>query len=122
MNKDKKKLSMFDLPIYRDYAKDFFEIISELDSLLKREVISHKKLVENAYSHSIEIFPLLNAGYNHWEIKGKLKIYNKVRFLLSELLAELSLLEEFELIKKSYLEFIDDTIKYMNSLIKKFEI
>ena len=81
------KMDVFDLPIYREYFETFLKIFKELEDL-KQSNSSHKKLIDNAYSHAIEIFPNLNAGYNYWSMKGKLQIYNKVRILLSQLQIE----------------------------------
>ncbi len=75
-------MNVYDLPIYREYYKDFILIFKELEEL-KITFKEHKKLIDLAYSHAIEIFPNLNAGYNYWSMKGKLQIYNKVRILLS---------------------------------------
>ena len=66
-------MDVFDLPIYREYFSIFLKIFKELEDL-KINVSKHKKLVDNAYSHAIEIFPNLNAGYNYWNLKGKLQI------------------------------------------------
>lgn len=115
-----EKMNAFDLPIYREYFPVFLKIIKELDGL-KQNHLSHKLLIENAYSHAIEIFPNLNAGYNYWSMKGKLQIYNKVRILLSQLQIELSILKDLNIIKEDYSNTIDDSIKYMNGLIRKLE-
>ena len=120
--KHKSHLSIFDLPIYRDYHNDFLMLIKELDKLLKNENISHKKLIENAYENIIEVYPVLNSGYNYWHSKGKLQLYNKVRILLSKLEMQVSLLEDLNLIKLNSYEFIFNSIKYLNGLIRKFEL
>lgn len=114
-------MNMYDLPIYEKYYKTFLEIFKELE-ILRQSDCSHKILVNNAYNHAINIFPYLNAGYNYWSLKDKLKIYNKVRALLSELLVELSILDNLKLIKQNYDEIINSSIKYMNSLIRKLEM
>jgi len=113
-------MNAFDLPIYREYFPVFLKIIKELDEL-KLSNTTHKRLIDNAYSHAIEIFPNLNAGYNYWSMKGKLQIYNKVRILLSQLQIELSILKDLNIIKEDYSNTINDSIKYMNGLIRKLE-
>lgn len=114
-------MNVYDLPIYREYYDTFLEIFKELE-VLKQNNCSHKMLINNAYIHAINIFPYLNAGYNYWSLKDKLKIYNKVRVLLSELLVELSILDNLKIIKQNYDEIINSSIKYMNSLIRKLEM
>lgn len=113
-------MNAFDLPIYREYFPVFLKIIQELDNL-KLNNTTHKLLIENAYSHAIEIFPFLNAGYNYWSMKGKLQIYNKVRILLSQLQIELSFLKNLNIINEDYSNTLDNSIKYMNGLIRKLE-
>lgn len=114
------KMDVFDLPIYREHFETFLKIFKELEDL-KQSNLSHKKLIDNAYSHAIEIFPNLNAGYNYWSMKGKLQIYNKVRILLSQLQIELSILQDLSIVKTDYSETINSSIKYMNGLIRKLE-
>lgn len=113
-------MNAFDLPIYREYFPVFLKIIQELDNL-KLNNTTHKLLIDSAYSHAIEIFPSLNAGYNYWSMNGKLQIYNKVRICLSQLQVELSILKDLNTIKEDYSNIIDDSIKYMNGLIRKLE-
>ncbi len=113
-------MNAFDLPIYREYFPVFLKIIKELDEL-KLSNTTHKRLVDNAYSHAVEIFPNLNAGYNYWSMKGKLQIYNKVRILLSQLQIELSILKDLNIIKEDNSDTIEASIKYMNGLIRKLE-
>ena len=113
-------MNVFDLPIYREYFGTFLSLIKKLDEL-KQKNSNHKKLIDSAYSHAIEIFPNLNAGYNYWSIKGKLQIYNKVRISLSQLQVELSILKDLQVIKDDENDIIDASIKYMNGLIRKLE-
>lgn len=113
-------MNAFDLPIYREYFGEFLKIFKELEEL-KQNTSSHRRLIENAYTHAIEIFPNLNAGYNYWSMKGKLQIYNKVRISLSQLQMELSIIQDLGIIKYDYSETIDHSIKYMNGLIRKLE-
>lgn len=113
-------MDVYDLPIYREYYENFLEIFKELDQL-KQKSQTHKKLIENAYEHAIEIFPNLNAGYNYWGLKGKLQIYNKVRIILSQLQVELSTLKDLNLIKDEYSQIIISSIRYISGLIKKLE-
>ncbi len=113
-------MNAFDLPIYREYFPNFLKIIQELDALRVNST-GHKVLIEKAYSHVIEIFPDLNAGYSYWSLKGKLQIYNKVRILLSQLQIELSTLKDLNILKENYSNTLEDSIKYMNGLIRKLE-
>ena len=113
-------MNAFDLPIYREYFATFLSLIKKLDDL-KQQSNNHKKLIDSAYSHAIEIFPNLNAGYNYWSMKGKLQIYNKVRISLSQLQVELSILKDLQIIKDDENDIIEASIKYMNGLIRKLE-
>ncbi|MDA3854685.1 MAG: hypothetical protein PF569_00390 [Candidatus Woesearchaeota archaeon] len=113
-------MNVFDLPIYREYFATFLKVIRELEDLKQNNSI-HKKLIDNAYDHTIEIFPNLNAGYNYWPMKGKLQIYNKVRISLSQLQIELSILKDLNIIKDDNSDTIENSIKYMNGLIRKLE-
>lgn len=114
------KMNAIDLPIYREYFGEFLKIFKELEDL-KQSNSSHKKLIDNAYSHAIDIFPNLNAGYNYWSMKGKLQIYNKVRILLSQLQMELSIMQDLDITKSNYSDTIENSIKYLNGLIRKLE-
>jgi len=116
-----KKFNVLELPIYRDYFEIFLEISIELDKLIKNNS-SHMILVKQTYSTLIQIFPNLNAGYNYWEKHEKIKIYNKVRILLSQFQSQLHFLYELKIIKKDYFEEIENSIKYLGGLIKKIEI
>lgn len=113
-------MNVYDLPIYREYYEDFLKIFKELEQL-KSNSKEHKKLIELTYLHAIEVFPNLNAGYNYWSMKGKLQIYNKVRILLSQLQVELSILQDLGVIKFDYSKPLENSIKYMNGLIRKLE-
>jgi hypothetical protein len=66
-------------------------------------------------------FSKLNARYNYWSLKGKLQIYNKVRISLSQLQAELSILNNLNILKTNFSITIENSIRYMNGLIRKLE-
>jgi len=78
-----KYISVEELPIYKEHFDDFIEILKTLEDL--KSLNNHKELINSAYINTYKILPLLNAGYNYWGLKGKLKIYNEVRILLSKL-------------------------------------
>lgn len=115
-----KKLSVLELPIYREYFNVFLEIFEKLDELIKSDS-KHYLLIKNTYSTLIMIFPNLTAGYNYWGIKGKLQIYNKVRISLSQLQSQLHLLHELKIFEKDYFDEIESSIRYIGGLIKKIE-
>ena len=90
------KRGIENLPIYRDNFDFYMEIISILNKLNLNEK-EHRLLILEAYKTAIQIFPILNAGYNYWDRNEKIKYYNKVRFLLSKLICELKYIVEFKL-------------------------
>lgn len=115
-----RKLSVLELPIYREHFGIFLEIIEKLDTMMK-EKSNHGLLITETYQTSIQIFPNLTAGYNYWGTKGKLQLYNKVRILLSQMQSQLHLLYELKIFEKDYFEEIEGSIRYIGGLIKKIE-
>lgn len=115
-----RKLSVLELPIYREHFGIFLEMIEKLDNLLK-EKTKHNLLVSETYQTSIQIFPNLTASYNYWGTKGKIQLYNKVRMLLSQMQSQLHLLFELKTFEKDYFEEIESSIRYIGGLIKKIE-
>ncbi|MFW6286003.1 MAG: hypothetical protein ACOC16_02675 [Nanoarchaeota archaeon] len=115
-----KKLTVLELPIYRDYFPTFLEILNKLEEKLKTDS-THKLLIKKTYETVIEIFPNLNSGFNYWGTKGKLQIYNKVRMLLSKMQSQLHLLFELQVFEKDYFEELESSIRYLGGLIKKIE-
>ncbi len=115
-----KKLSVLELPIYREHFEIFLEIIEKLDVLI-REKSKHNLLLINTYQITIQIFPNLTAGYNYWGTKEKLLLYNKVRILLSQMQSQLYLLFQLGIFEKDYFEELESSIRYIGGLIKKIE-
>jgi hypothetical protein len=114
-----KKFSVLELPIYRDYFQIYLEIIEILET--KKDTSKHRILIIETYKTIIQIFPNLNAGYNYWGTKGKIKIYNKVRILLSYLQSQLHFLYELKVLEIDYFEEMEGSIRYVGGLIKKME-
>lgn len=71
------KMSVYEMPIYKEHYTTFLELIKELD-YLKVQSTQHRTIIDNTYEHLIKVFPLLNAGYNFWSMKGKLEICIKI--------------------------------------------
>ncbi len=115
-----KKFNVLELPIYREHFKMFLEIIEKLEVFII-ENSRHKLLLVESYKIAIKIFPSLNAGYNNYNIRDKVLIYNKVRVLLSELQSQLNMLFELKIFEKDYFEEIEISIRYVGALIKKIE-
>ena len=115
-----RKLSVLELPLYRDYFPIFLEILEKLNLEIKNKN-GHILLLKETYETTIQIFPNLNAGFNYWGVKGKVQLYNKVRILLSQLQSQLNLLFELKIFQKDYFLEIEDSIKYIGGLIKKVE-
>lgn len=115
-----KKLSVLELPIYKEHFQVFLEILEKLDNLIKTDS-NHSLLLKETYQTTIQIFPNLTAGYNYWGTKGKLQIYNKVRILLSQMQSQLHLLNELKVFEKDYFEELESSIRYIGGLIKKIE-
>ncbi len=115
-----KKLSVLELPIYKEHFKVFLEALDILDEKMSSEK-KHGILLKETYETIIQIFPNLTADYNYWDLKGKLKIYNKVRILLSYIQCQLHILYELEVLEKEYYNETEDSIRYVSGLIKKLE-
>ena len=69
------KLSVLELPIYREHFSTYMEILEKLNELLKKGS-NHTLLIKQAYTTTMQIYPYLTAGYNYWSTKEKLQIYN----------------------------------------------
>jgi hypothetical protein len=112
-------MKVLELPIYRDYFNIYLEIIKLLSNSSNSY---HKLLIEESYKTAIQIFPFINSGYNYWGTKGKRHLYNKSRILMSSLQSQLFILKKLEIINNDYFEEIENSIKYMNGLIRKIEM
>ena len=115
-----KKFNVLELPIYKEHFKMFLEIMEKLEILIS-ENSKHKLLIIETYKNAIQIFPNLNSGYNNYNIKDKVLMYNKVRIILSHLQSQLNMLFEFKIFEKDYFEEIESSIRYVGALIKKIE-
>jgi hypothetical protein len=115
-----KKLTVMELPLYRDYFEVYKEIMEKLEYLIQKNS-KHSLLLKETYKTTIQIFPYLTAGYNYFGVKGKVKLYNKVRMLLSQLQSQIHILFELKLFEKEYFEELENSIKYIGGLIKKVE-
>ena len=88
-------MNVYDLPIFKEHFQTYLQLLDELAELLHKQENKHKILIEKAYSHIVELFSQLNAGYNYWGTKGKLQLYNKVRICISQLQVEIFSLFEY---------------------------